>query len=58
MITKEMLDRINYLSKKKRSEGLNDCEIKEQHDLYKKYLAAIRAQVSQQLQNIKFVDKN
>ncbi len=57
MITKELLDRINFLARKKRSEGLSPEEIAEQKKLYEIYLSAIRGQVTNLLDNIEFVDE-
>lgn len=45
MITKELLDRINELARKKRETGLTEEEIEEQSRLRKIYLADIRSQV-------------
>ena len=56
MITKELLDRINFLARKKRSEGLSPEEISEQKKLYEIYLSAIRGQVTSLLDSIEFVD--
>lgn len=49
MITKELLQRINELAGKKRSQGLTSAEQEEQSKLYKVYLASIREQVTTQL---------
>jgi uncharacterized protein YnzC (UPF0291/DUF896 family) len=49
MITKELLQRINELARKKRSEGLTSAEQAEQAKLYKIYLASIKEQVTTQL---------
>lgn len=45
MITKELLQRINELARKQRSEGLTPDEKKEQQELRNLYLKDIRAQV-------------
>ncbi|MFX4263187.1 DUF896 domain-containing protein [Pelotomaculum propionicicum] len=45
MITKELLDRINELARKKREAGLTEEETEEQCRLRKIYLADIRSQV-------------
>lgn len=45
MITREMIDRINYLARKQRSEGLTKEEKNEQHELRQKYLQSIRCQI-------------
>lgn len=56
MITQEMIDRINELSRKKKAEGLTEEETIEQKALYKEYIAAFRANLKSQLDNIEFVD--
>lgn len=45
MISKEVIDRINYLARKQRSEGLTKEEKDEQHALRQKYLQCIRKQI-------------
>lgn len=55
-ITKEMINRINELAAKKKTEGLTSQEQAEQKELYKDYLAAIRGQVRNSLQNVRFVE--
>lgn len=57
MITKELLDRINFLARKKRGEGLTPEELSEQKELYEIYLANIRGQVTNLLDSIEFVDE-
>ncbi|MGN0558727.1 MAG: DUF896 domain-containing protein [Acutalibacteraceae bacterium] len=49
---KNMIDRINFLAKKKKSEGLTEEEQKEQKELYKQYLAEFRRGFDKQLDNI------
>ena len=56
MITPELLARINELARKKRTLGLSEEETAEQKKLYEIYLAAIRGQVTNLLENIEFVD--
>ncbi len=56
MITQEMINRINELSKKKKTVGLNEAEQAEQKALYKEYIAAFRANLKSQLDNIEIVD--
>ncbi len=48
---KEKLDRINFLAKKSKTEGLNDEEKAEQAALRKEYLAEFRAQFTGMLEN-------
>ena len=45
LITKELLDRINYLARKQRNGGLTDDERYEQKKLRELYLEGIRVQV-------------
>ena len=53
----EMIARINFLARKKRTEGLTEGELIEQKELYELYLGNIRAQVKQKLDSITVVDK-
>lgn len=57
MLTQEMVNRINELARKKRTVGLNDEELAEQKKLYRAYLDNIRANLSNVLDSIEFVDK-
>lgn len=57
MNMQEMIARINFLARKKRTEGLTEGELIEQKELYELYLGNIRAQVNQKLDSITFVDK-
>lgn len=57
MINEQLIQRINELARKKRTQGLTEEEKKEQAELYKIYLKAIRGQVKQQLSRVRFVDK-
>ena len=56
MITKELIARINELSRKKRSSGLSETELMEQQMLRQEYLASIREQVRHMLDQIEVVD--
>ncbi|MCR5756657.1 MAG: DUF896 domain-containing protein [Selenomonas sp.] len=56
MITPELIARINELSRKQRSVGLNEEEKQEQKELREIYLAGIRGQMRQMLDNIEIVD--
>ena len=51
-----LIGRINELSRKQRTEGLEDWEKAEQEDLRQEYLAFIRGQVKETLNRVKFVD--
>lgn len=57
MNMQEMIARINFLARKKRTEGLTEGELIEKKELYELYLGNIRAQVKQKLDSITFVDK-
>jgi len=56
MITPELIARINELSRKQRSVGLDDKEKQEQKELREIYLEGIRGQMRQMLDNIEIVD--
>lgn len=56
MITKEDIDRINFLSRKSKEQELTEEEKSEQQALRRKYIDYIKAQVKDQLNNIEFVD--
>ena len=45
MITQEMLNRINELTRKKRSVGLSTEEIAEQKQLYQEYFSQVQGQI-------------
>jgi uncharacterized protein YnzC (UPF0291/DUF896 family) len=57
MITKEKIDRINELARKKKECGLTEDESDEQMTLRAEYLSAIRTSLKAQLDNIEIVDK-
>ncbi len=57
MNMQEMIARINFLARKKRTEGLTEGELIEQKELYELYLGNIRAQVKHKLDSITVVDK-
>lgn len=50
-MTKEKIERINFLAKKSKSEGLSDEEKAEQKMLRDEYLSEIRAQFTATLEN-------
>lgn len=56
MITKELIARINALSRKQRSVGLDEVERAEQQMLRQTYLESIREQVKGMLDSIEVVD--
>ena len=52
MITQEMIDRINELARKKKEKGLTEEEKKEQAELRRNYVNAVKANLRGQLNNI------
>ena len=56
MITKELIERINQLARKQRSEGLTDEERAEQQKLRKSYLAGFRENMKNVLDQTEIVD--
>ncbi len=56
-MVKEKLDRINFLAKKKKEEGLTPEETLEQAELRKEYLEEFRRGFRAQLENIVIVDE-
>lgn len=57
-ITKEMINRINELAKKKKTEGLTEEEADEQKVLYREYIDAFKANLKSQLEMIEIIDDN
>ncbi len=57
MITKEKIERINELARKKKECGLTEDESDEQMTLRAEYLSAIRTNLKDQLDNIEIIDK-
>ena len=57
MLAKEKLDRINFLAKKAKEEGLSQVEKKEQEKLRKEYLKSFRKSFRSQLDCIEIVDE-
>lgn len=57
MLDKQLIERINQLARKKRTDGLTKEEQKEQARLYEIYLKEIRGQVKQQLSRVHFTDQ-
>ena len=51
------IERINFLAKKSKEEGLSESEKAEQKALREEYLAAIRKNFRATLENIEIVDK-
>ncbi|SHJ82269.1 Uncharacterized protein YnzC, UPF0291/DUF896 family [Caminicella sporogenes DSM 14501] len=57
MLSKEKIDRINYLAKKSKQIGLTHEEKMEQQKLREEYIKAFRKNFRQQLESIKIVRK-
>lgn len=51
-----LLDRINQLAAKARTEGLTEEETQERDRLRKEYLAAVRRNIHAQLENVHIVE--
>lgn len=58
MMDNEKIDRINTLAHKAKSVGLTEKEKKEQAELRKEYLAAVRQNLKAQLNNIDVKEKD
>mgnify|MGYP000589124084 FL=1 len=58
MMNNEKIDRINTLAHKAKSVGLTEEEKKEQAELRKEYLAAVRQNLKAQLNNIDVKEKD
>ncbi|WP_102028310.1 DUF896 domain-containing protein [Salirhabdus sp. Marseille-P4669] len=56
MISKDKLDRINFLAKKSKSEGLTNIEKEEQQELRKEYLKNVRKSFKNQLKTMTVID--
>jgi len=54
---KSKIDRINFLAKKSKEEGLSEGELAEQKALREEYLSAVRRNFRQTLESIEIVDK-
>ena len=58
MMNNEKIDRINTLAHKAKSVGITEEEKKEQAELRKEYLAAVRQNLQAQLNNIDVKEKD
>ncbi len=56
-MTKEKIDRINFLAKKQKSEGLSEEEKEEQKNLRKEYIESYKKSLMSQLDSIYIVDE-
>ena len=50
-MTKEKIDRINFLARKKKSEGLTESELQEQAMLRREYIESYKQSLISQLEN-------
>ncbi|WP_088033827.1 DUF896 domain-containing protein [Evansella clarkii] len=57
MLDKNKLDRINFLARKAKTDGLTLKEQKEQKKLREEYLKSVRSSFKNQLKSIKVVDQ-
>ena len=57
MISQEKIERINWLSRKKKDEGLTEEEIVEKKILYREYIDAIKGSLRVHLESIEIVDE-
>ncbi|VYU76777.1 Demethylrebeccamycin-D-glucose O-methyltransferase [Eubacterium limosum] len=55
MINKDKIERINFLARKKKAEGLTAEELEEQQSLRAEYLEAVRANLKSQLDSIEIM---
>lgn len=51
-MTREQMERINALARKKKAEGLTEEETLEQHALRQQYIREMRANFIEQLENV------
>jgi len=58
MIDQELIDRINFLANKKKTEGLSEKEQLEQDELRKVYLKQFREGFKDRLMSLKVVDSD
>ena len=56
-MTEERIARINELARKAKAEGLTEEELRERDELRREYIAAVRANLTAQLDNTWIVDE-
>ena len=56
MLSKDKIERINFLARKSKSDGLTENEKLEQKNLREEYLRNLRASVKNQLDGIEIID--
>lgn len=57
-MTKEKIDRINFLARKQKSEGLNEAEKNEQQLLRREYIESYKRSLVSQLENTYILEKD
>lgn len=57
-MTEEMIQRINFLARKSREEGLSEAEKNEQTELRQKYIKMFRQGVENTMNSVYIVDEN
>ncbi len=55
-MTQEKIDRINFLARKKKTEGLTDAELEEQAILRREYIDSFKMSLVSQLENTYIVE--
>lgn len=55
-MTQEKIDRINFLAKKKKTEGLTEAELEEQAILRREYIEGFKQSLVSQLENTYIVE--
>jgi len=55
-MTQEKIDRINFLAKKKKTEGLTESELEEQAILRREYIEGFKQSLVSQLENTYIVE--
>ncbi|MBG9980090.1 DUF896 domain-containing protein [Facklamia lactis] len=58
MLSKEKINRINELARKKKTSGLSEDEQVEQEELRQAYLANFRKHLATQVESVKIVDQD
>ena len=58
MMTSELIERINFLARKSREEGLSPEEKAEQQKLRQQYIAGFRQGMQNTLENVYIVDED
>lgn len=56
MLSPEIIERINELANKKKSEGLTETEKREQIKLREEYLSVVRKRIKHHIERMKIID--